>query len=297
MLKTLIIIGASLLIVVILYIVLSRIEPGASTDNKPESKPESKPKPEQACLDEQHFCNDGDSCCKGLECLRIPGRSQKACMRTWDCENDSCYVNQRRGCDKDGRCVLKDYYTDSSYVCANSQNTCLSYPTQNDNGGVSTYCMDRGNSFRYIPHTCRELAQPNVFPKPPPEPTPAPKPEPTPAPKPPVPEPKPEPTPAPKPAPTPTPAPEPAPVTKTTSVFSGYIKEDDAHACITNRKGKGCSKTDCVQGDKKCLCMYDCVDTDGAIKATLFGECSQGMLYTPEKVCDGFTKGLQARPI
>ena len=179
MLKTLVIIGASLLIVVIVYTVLS------SKDNKP------------TCLDEQHLCNGGGTCCEGLACL---GRS----MRTRDCENDSCYVNQRRGC------------VDSPYVCANGQNTCMSYPTSYD---VNMYCMDRGNAFRYIPHTCRELAQPNVFPKPRHEPRPEhrPEPEPTPTPKPtPTPEPKPEPTPAPKPEPKPTPKPEPTPAPKPT---------------------------------------------------------------------------------
>ena len=84
MLKTLVV----SLLIVILYIVL-----GSGTT----------PTPTQACLDEQHVCNDGDSCCEGLACLRI------ACMKTWDCETDSCYVNQRK-----------------DYVCSNGQNTCMS---------------------------------------------------------------------------------------------------------------------------------------------------------------------------
>jgi hypothetical protein len=142
MIRTLVIIGASL--VVILCIVLSRTgsDAGAST-------PKPAPAPAQTCLDEQHICNDGDSCCEGLACLRILGRSQKACMKTWDCETDSCYVNQQK-----------------DYVCSNGQNTCMSYPIQNDSGDVNVYCMDRGNAFRYIPPICKQLAQPNVFPSP-----------------------------------------------------------------------------------------------------------------------------------
>ena len=140
MIKTLVVIGASLLIVVILCIVLSRTGSDAGTTPTPTP---------QTCLDEQHFCNDGDSCCVGLACLRISGKSQKACMKTWDCESDSCYVNQQK-----------------DYVCSNGKNTCMSYPIQNDSGDVDVYCMDRGNAFRYIPPTCKELAQPNVFPAP-----------------------------------------------------------------------------------------------------------------------------------
>ena len=63
MLKTLVIFAVSLLIVVILYIVLSRIESGASTDNKPESKPKPEPAPKTTSVfagyikeDDAHSC-------------------------------------------------------------------------------------------------------------------------------------------------------------------------------------------------------------------------------------------------
>jgi hypothetical protein len=153
MLKALVV-SLVIIVAVVLYIVL-----GSGTKSTPTPTPT--PTPTQACLDEQHLCNDGDSCCEGLACLKISGRTQKACMKTWDCETDACYVNQRKWCDKDGKCVIKDDIQ-SSYVCSNGEDTCTSYPIQNDSGGVDVYCMDRGNAFRYIPPTCKKMAEPNV---------------------------------------------------------------------------------------------------------------------------------------
>ena len=120
-----------------------------------------------SCLDEQHFCNDGDKCCDGLQCLEINGQSKKACMKTWDCNNDTCYKNQRKECDDKNNCVLQNY-NDSSYVCGNvldPKNTCISLPVSDGKGGVNAYCMDRENVFKNIPSFCKHLAQPNIFPK------------------------------------------------------------------------------------------------------------------------------------